>query len=161
MRVGINGMGRIGRLALARRHGRRVRGLTDDPRAGNRLEVVHVNELKGGAGGDRASARIRQHPRPLAASAIGCEDDSAIRIGNQRIGFSERADAGRGAWGDLGCDIVLECTGKFLKPEQLQGYFERGVQTGHRRRAREGCGGAQRRGRRQRPSLRPGASTGC
>ena len=30
-------------------------------------------------------------------------------------------------WGDLGCDIVLECTGKFLKPDQLQGYFDRGV----------------------------------
>ena len=28
---------------------------------------------------------------------------------------------------DLGCDIVLECTGKFLKPEQLQAYFDRGV----------------------------------
>ena len=30
-------------------------------------------------------------------------------------------------WGELGCDIVLECTGKFLKQEQLAGYFERGV----------------------------------
>ncbi len=30
-------------------------------------------------------------------------------------------------WGDLGCDVVLECTGKFLKPDQLRGYFERGV----------------------------------
>jgi glyceraldehyde 3-phosphate dehydrogenase len=27
----------------------------------------------------------------------------------------------------LGCDIVLECTGRFLKTEQLQGYFSRGV----------------------------------
>ena len=31
------------------------------------------------------------------------------------------------AWGDLGCDVVLECTGKFLKAEQLDGYFDRGV----------------------------------
>jgi glyceraldehyde 3-phosphate dehydrogenase len=30
-------------------------------------------------------------------------------------------------WGDLGCDIVLECTGKFLTSEQLQPYFDRGV----------------------------------
>jgi glyceraldehyde 3-phosphate dehydrogenase len=30
-------------------------------------------------------------------------------------------------WGDLGCDLVPECTGKFLKPDQLQGYFDRGV----------------------------------
>ncbi|MBS0244896.1 MAG: type I glyceraldehyde-3-phosphate dehydrogenase, partial [Proteobacteria bacterium] len=27
----------------------------------------------------------------------------------------------------LGCEIVLECTGKFLKPEDLEGYFDRGV----------------------------------
>ena len=30
-------------------------------------------------------------------------------------------------WGDLGCEIVLECTGKFLSPDQLDGYFARGV----------------------------------
>ena len=40
---------------------------------------------------------------------------------------SRRRHPGRLAWGDLGCDIVLECTGKFLKPEQLQAYFDRGV----------------------------------
>jgi glyceraldehyde 3-phosphate dehydrogenase len=31
------------------------------------------------------------------------------------------------AWADLGCDIVLECTGKFLQAEHLQSYFDRGV----------------------------------
>ena len=51
----------------------------------------------------------------------------AILIGNRRIGFSEAATPDAVPWADLGCDIVLECTGKFLKPEQLQGYFERGV----------------------------------
>jgi glyceraldehyde 3-phosphate dehydrogenase len=30
---------------------------------------------------------------------------------------------------DLGCDIVLECTGKFLKPAELDAYFSRGVKT--------------------------------
>jgi len=48
MRVGINGMGRIGRLALRAAFGAAERP-SDDPRAGNRLEVVHLNELKGGA----------------------------------------------------------------------------------------------------------------
>jgi glyceraldehyde 3-phosphate dehydrogenase len=42
MRVGINGMGRIGRLALRAALGAAERP-TDDPRAGNRLEVVHLN----------------------------------------------------------------------------------------------------------------------
>ena len=48
MKVGINGMGRIGRLALRAALGAAERQ-QDDPRAGNRLEVVHLNELKGGA----------------------------------------------------------------------------------------------------------------
>ena len=48
MRVGINGMGRIGRLALRAAMGGMDRP-EDDPRGRNRLEVAHVNELKGGA----------------------------------------------------------------------------------------------------------------
>src|SRR6185295_18457214 len=48
MRVGINGMGRMGRLALRAAMGA-VRRADDDPRAGNRLDVVHLNEIKGGA----------------------------------------------------------------------------------------------------------------
>ena len=87
-----------------------------DPRADNRLDIVHVNELKGGDRGDRASARIRQHSRPLARADSASTDESAIAVGEQRIGFSAAACPGDVAWGDLGCDIVLECTGKFLKP---------------------------------------------
>jgi glyceraldehyde 3-phosphate dehydrogenase len=30
-------------------------------------------------------------------------------------------------WGDLGVDVVLECTGKFLTPETLQGHLDRGA----------------------------------
>ena len=57
----------------------------------------------------------------------GSKQYRAIIIGNRRIGFSAASLPGEVAWGDLGCDIVLECTGKFLKPDQLQGYFDRGV----------------------------------
>ncbi|MFI4982659.1 MAG: ArsJ-associated glyceraldehyde-3-phosphate dehydrogenase, partial [Nevskiales bacterium] len=54
-------------------------------------------------------------------------DDRAILVGNRRIGFSAAPTADGVAWGDLGCDIVLECTGKFLKAEQLDRYHARGV----------------------------------
>lgn len=125
MRIGINGMGRIGRLALRAAMGGIYRP-ADDPRADNRLDVVHVNEIKGGAATaahllefDSVHGRWREQ--------FGAEDDRAIRIGNRRIGFSAASTANDVAWGDLGCDIVLECTGKFLKQEQLAGYFERGV----------------------------------
>ena len=125
MRVGINGMGRIGRLALRAAMGGIHRG-SDDPRADNRVDVVHVNEIKGGAATtahllefDSVHGRWRE--------SFGAEDDRAIVVGNRSIGFSAAPTADGVAWGDLGCDIVLECTGKFLKREQLAGYFARGV----------------------------------
>ena len=125
MRVGINGMGRMGRLALRAAMGGVFRPV-DDPRAGNRLEVVHLNEIKGGAAAtahllefDSVHGRWRQ---PISA-----EGDDGIVVGNRRMGFSVAAAPGEVPWGDLGCDVVLECTGKFLKPEQLDAYFARGV----------------------------------
>src|SRR3984957_6069804 len=125
MRIGINGMGRIGRLALRAAMGGMYRP-ADDPRANNRLDVVHVNEVKGGAVTaahllefDSVHGRWRE--------TFGTDDDRAIVVGNHRIGFSAAPTADGVAWGDLGCDIVLECTGKFLKMEQLAGYFARGV----------------------------------
>ena len=125
MRVGINGMGRIGRLALRAAMGGFHRPAID-PRADSRLDVVHVNELKGGAVTaahllefDSVHGRWRE--------AFGAEDDRAIHIGNRRIGFSSVPTADGVAWGDLGCDVVLECTGKLLKTDQLNGYFARGV----------------------------------
>src|ERR1051326_8581542 len=127
MRVGINGMGRIGRLALRAAMGGLYRA-PDDPRAGNRLDVVHVNELKGGAATtahllefDSIHGRWRE--------SFGTEDNSAILIGNRRVGFSEAPTPDTISWADLGCDIVLECTGKFLRSEQLEGYFDCGVKS--------------------------------
>ncbi len=49
MKIGINGMGRIGRLAFRAALGGAHRG-SDDPRAGHRLEIAHVNEIKAGPG---------------------------------------------------------------------------------------------------------------
>lgn len=125
MKVGINGMGRIGRLALRSAFGG-IHRPANDPRAGNRLEVVHINELKGGIA---ATAHLLEfdsiHGRWHAPIAV--DSGQAVTIGKDRIGFSEMANPGGVAWGDLGCDVVLECTGKFLKPDQLQAYFDRGV----------------------------------
>lgn len=125
MKIGINGMGRIGRLALRAAFGGIPRP-ESDPRAGNRLEIVHINELKGGIAAtahllEFDSIHGRWHER------IEVDAGDVVAIGKRRISFSESANPGDIAWGDLGCDVVLECTGKFLKPDQLQGYFDRGV----------------------------------
>ena len=125
MRVGINGMGRVGRLSLRAALGAIERPL-DDPRADNRLEVVHLNEIKGGAAAtahllefDSVQGRWRER--------IAADAPDTIVIGHQRLGFSSHAAPAEVPWGDLGVDLVLECTGKFLTPETLQGHLDRGA----------------------------------
>jgi glyceraldehyde 3-phosphate dehydrogenase len=125
MRVGINGMGRIGRLALRAALGAAERP-ADDPRAGNRLEVVHLNEIKGGAAAcahlltfDSVQGRWR--------ADIAAEGEAAMRIDARRLSFSSHAQPTDIDWGALGVDVVLECTGKFLTPETLEGHLQRGA----------------------------------
>lgn len=125
MKVGINGMGRIGRLALRSAMGAAERQ-GDDPRAENRLDVVAVNELKGGAAGtahllsfDSVQGRWR--------AEITAEGEDAIHIDGKRMAFSAHANPADIPWGDLGVDVVLECTGKFLSPEAIQGHLDRGA----------------------------------
>lgn len=126
MRVGINGMGRIGRLALRAAMGAAHRP-GDDPRGANRLQVVHLNELKGGAA---ATAHLLTFDSVQGRwqADIAAVGDHAIRIDQSQLAFSSHASAGEIPWGDLGVDLVLECTGKFLTPETLQGHLDRGAQ---------------------------------
>ena len=59
---------------------------------------------------------------------IAAVGDTELSVDGKQIGYSSAAAPENVAWGDLGCDIVLQCTGKFLTPEHLQAYFDRGVQ---------------------------------
>ena len=125
MRVGINGMGRIGRLALRAAFGAAERG-ADDPRAVNRLDVVHVNEIKGGA---PATAHLLAFDSVQGRwrADIAAEGEDGVRIGERRLRFTSQANPAEIPWGELGVDLVLECTGRFLTPETLQGHLERGA----------------------------------
>ena len=125
MRVGISGMGRIGRLALRAAMGAAERQ-EDDPRRGNRLEVVHLNELKGGATACAHLLEFDSVQGRWRGPRFGVEGD-AISIGDRRMSFSAHATPGEIPWGDLGVDVVLECTGKFLTPETLDGHLQRGA----------------------------------
>ena len=125
MRVGINGMGRIGRLAMRAAMGAAERP-GSDPRGGNRLDVVHLNEIKGGSAAtahllafDSVQGRWR--------AELEADGDDAICLDGKRLGFSSHALPADIPWGDLGVDLVLECTGKFLTPEVLQGHLDRGA----------------------------------
>ena len=125
MKVGINGMGRIGRLALRAAMGAAHRP-TDDPRQANRLEVVHLNEIKGGAAATAHLLAFDSVQGPWRADIAGMSDTS-IRINDQVLSFSDHGATADIAWGDMGVELVLECTGKFLTPETLQGHFDRGA----------------------------------
>ena len=124
MRVGINGMGRIGRLALRASLGGALRP-EDDPRRRNRLDVVHVNELKGSPEAvahllefDSIQGRWRT---PIASSS------GALSIGDRAITVSAHSAAASIPWDALGVELVLECTGRFLTPETLEGHLARGA----------------------------------
>lgn len=124
MRVGINGMGRIGRLALRAAFGAAHRP-DDDPRRNNRLDVVHVNEIKGGAQAiahlltfDSVQGKWRES---ISATEQG------IQIGERLLSYTNKATPAAINWAEHGVDVVLECTGKFLTPETIQGHFNSGV----------------------------------
>ena len=126
MRVGINGMGRIGRLVLRAALGAAERQ-ADDPRQGNRLDVVHLNEIKGGAAAcahllefDSVQGRWRG-PR-IEASGTG-----HLQVGGRQLSFSAQAAPQDIPWGDLGVDVVMECTGRLLTPAVLAGHLSRGA----------------------------------
>ncbi len=113
VRVGINGFGRMGRLAL--------RVAIDKPQ----IKIVHINELKGNP--ETATHLLEfdsVHGRwrvPIAAEAQG------LKVQGNSIGYSDFGTPGDVPWNEAGVEVVLECSGKFLTPEVLTPYFERGV----------------------------------
>jgi len=112
-RVGINGFGRIGRLAL---------------RAGwgyPELEFVHINEIKGGAVTAAHLLQFDSVHGPWKKS-VGVEDDTLL-IEGKYLSFSEYSTPGEVPWEDFGVDIVLESSGEFRTPSTLKPYFKRGV----------------------------------
>ena len=125
MNVGINGMGRIGRLALRAAMGAADRPL-NDPYRSNRLNVVHVNEIKGGI---EATAHLLEFDSVQGRwkTDIHVESPDRLMVDGQPIRFTSHPTAAEIPWGDLGVDLVLECTGKFLTPETIQGHLDRGA----------------------------------
>jgi glyceraldehyde 3-phosphate dehydrogenase len=113
-RIGINGFGRMGRLAL-----RAAWGQPD-------FDWALINEVKGGAA---CSAHLLNFDSVQGrwAHDVRAEGENAIAIGDARIPFTEHAKPGDIPWAAHGVEIVLECSGKFRQPDDLQVYFERGV----------------------------------
>ncbi len=113
VRIGINGFGRMGRLAL-----RAAWGWSE-------LAFTHVNELAGEAA---TSAHLLKFDSVHGQWSVETEGEGDVLVvDGERLGYSSVAEPGAVAWGELGVDIVLECSGRFRKREQLDAFFESGV----------------------------------
>ncbi|EGR2828719.1 ArsJ-associated glyceraldehyde-3-phosphate dehydrogenase [Vibrio cholerae] len=111
IKVGINGFGRIGRLAL--------RASFDWPE----IEFVQINDVAGDAATlahllEFDSIQGRWH------HAVGSEAD-AILINGKRIRTTQEKAIDAVDWS--GCDVVIEATGKHRKGEFLNQYLAQGV----------------------------------
>ncbi len=113
MRIGINGFGRMGRLALRAGWGRPD------------LSFTHINEI---SGGPETAAHLLTfdsvHGRWPRAVEV---DKGGVSIDGTTLTFSEHKQPGDVPWKDLGVDLVLECSGKFRTPALLEPYFKAGV----------------------------------
>ena len=108
LRLAINGYGRIGRSVL--------RALYESPLRDS-LRVVAVNELAD-AGYDTTHGRFAL---PLDG------DDRQLQIDGDAIALLRDPDIGNLPWGDLGVDMVLECTGAFSDRPTAERHLEQGA----------------------------------
>ncbi|MDH5591329.1 MAG: type I glyceraldehyde-3-phosphate dehydrogenase, partial [Gammaproteobacteria bacterium] len=115
IQVGINGFGRMGKLAL---------------RAGwesDELEFVHINEIKGDA---ECHAHLLEfdsiHGRWGQDKSISSINNQ-ISVDEKTISFSQHVSPADVDWETLEIDLLLECSGKFITPDQLQAYFDQGI----------------------------------
>ena len=114
VRIGINGFGRIGRLAL---------------RAGwthPELEFVQIND----PGGDAATfAHLLQfdsvHGQWTGGGDNIMAEDDALTVAGQRIAFTANREIADTDWS--GCDVVIEASGKMKTTATLQAYLDQGV----------------------------------
>jgi glyceraldehyde 3-phosphate dehydrogenase len=113
VKVAINGFGRIGRLAL--------RAIIESNRKD--IDVVAINDL----GSSEFNAHLLQYDSVHGTlSKRVTAKKSSINIGKKSIKiFSERNPEDL-PWGDLGIDIVMECTGIFTSKEKAQMHLKAG-----------------------------------
>ncbi|MCC5890304.1 MAG: type I glyceraldehyde-3-phosphate dehydrogenase [Alkalibacterium sp.] len=113
VKVAINGFGRIGRLAL-----RRILEIDTE------LEVVAINDLTGNE--DLAYLLKYDTAQGRFPHEVEVKDDALVVAGKEIKSFAEK-DASKLPWGDLGIDIVLECTGFYVSKEASQAHVDAGA----------------------------------
>ncbi len=114
IKVGINGFGRIGRLAFRQMFG------------AEGYEVVAINDL--------TDAKMLAHllkydsaqGRYELADKVEAKENSIIVDGKEITIYAEK-DANNIPWGELGVEVVLECTGFYCSKEKSMAHINAGA----------------------------------
>ena len=115
IRVAINGYGRIGRNIMRALH---EAGRTDE------IEIVAVNDLGDAATNAHLTQFDTAHGRFPGSVEV---DGDAIVINGHRVQVLAERDPSKLPWGDLGVDVVHECTGFFASKEKASSHLEGGA----------------------------------
>ncbi|MCP9490476.1 MAG: ArsJ-associated glyceraldehyde-3-phosphate dehydrogenase [Solirubrobacteraceae bacterium MAG38_C4-C5] len=89
------------------------------------LELVHVNEPKGGAATAAHLLCFDSVHGRWDREASG--DGDRLTVDGRELGYSAAGEPGGVRWDEHGVDVVLECSGRFLTMKALEPYFARGV----------------------------------
>jgi glyceraldehyde 3-phosphate dehydrogenase len=111
MKVGINGFGRIGRLVLkaARNTDIEIVGLNDITDAKTLAHLLKYDSVHGRYPGE-----------------VGVDGDKII-IDGKKIPVYAQLDPAKLPWKDIGAEVILECTGKFLKKDDAGKHIQAGA----------------------------------
>ena len=115
VKVGINGYGRIGRNIL--------RALYEAGRT-NEIQIVGINDL----GDANTNAHLTRfdtaHGRFPGEVAV---DGDSMVVNGDRIRVLKSRDPAALPWGELGAEVVLECTGLFTTKEKASAHLKGGA----------------------------------
>jgi len=115
IKVAINGFGRIGRNVL--------RALYEAGRT-NEIQVVAINDL----GNAQTNAHLTRYDTVHGRFAGSVEvDGDYLVVNGDRIRVLAERDPAKLPWGELGIDVVMECTGLFTSKEKSMPHIQAGA----------------------------------
>ena len=113
IKVGINGFGRIGRMAFRAIH-------KDFPG----IEVVGINDL---LDADYLAYMLKYDSVHGNFNGDISVDGNNMVVNGKKIRLTAERDPANLKWGDVGADLVIECTGFFLTEETCQKHIDAGA----------------------------------
>ncbi len=114
IKVGINGMGRIGRMI--------VRAIVESKNTN--IEIKHINNL---SNSETCYTLIKYDSIHGKFNADLDFDENHLYINNNKISFSQESEIKNINWKKNNVDYVLECTGKFNSKEKLLPHLRNGA----------------------------------